>query len=138
MCSISGYCGDKPFNQDKLKLLSLFGSQRGIDSFGVVVDNEISIGVRSNVYGAVGDGDSLDYQQKFQYKTPINNYTVLQHNRKKSSGLVTLNAAHPYQYIYENNDGNLTSFFFMHNGTLKNVYDLCIKYDYNFNDFEIL
>jgi predicted glutamine amidotransferase len=137
MCNLSGYIGKNP-NIDKLKLLLALGRTRGTDSVGININGEVEKAVSKNY---LKHGDSLEFipENYYLYKElvkPGEYNIIMQHNRKKSSGLVKLEAAHPYVIEYEKEDGSKHNLYFMHNGTITNIHQLCRKFGYTASDYE--
>ena len=142
MCNISGYNGPKYPDLLKLKLLLSMGSERGEDSIGVSMANKLHKEVKTttynNYYNVVNQAQGIHFIQNFDYPTEeecSGEFNVMQHNRKKSSGIVSKDAAHPYEIVYEK-EGNLYSFFLMHNGTLTNTDLLAEKYGVKEADYQ--
>lgn len=127
MCGISGYNGSKRYDPLVLKLLNMFNQERGDDSIGIINDNAKFTGIYQN-------GKAWNFQQTFNYETRPKNYTVLQHNRARSTGVVDLKSTHPYVYEYDH-EGETYQFFFMHNGTLRNSNELGKHYGVNYGDY---
>jgi len=138
MCNLSGYIGKNP-SSDKLKLLLVLGRERGTDSVGVNINNKITKEVSSYTSKK---GDSLNFVpdnyslysalKKDEYNV------VMQHNRKKSSGTVNIKAAHPYaiEYTDDKDDNKTHTMYFMHNGTITNIVQLCQKYGHTYTEYE--
>lgn len=140
MCNISGYCGEGPPNPLRLKLLLAMGTERGEDSIGIVANNEIHKEVKTYAYGANSPGynkaEGIHFIKNYNYPEFKNNNVVLQHNRKKSSGTVTIDAAHPYKIPYISTKKGEQNFYLIHNGTLTNEVELAEKYNVDIKDYE--
>lgn len=140
MCNISGFCGSGPPNPLRLKLLVAMGTERGEDSIGIVANNEVHKVIRTYAYGVNSIGynkaEGIHFIKEYNYPEFVKTNTVLQHNRKKSHGVVSLNAAHPYEISYVSETKGEHKFYLVHNGTLTNIDELAEKYDVDPKDFE--
>jgi len=129
MCNISGALklpNKKYHNSDKLKLLALYGAERGKDSFGIWYDDKVLYHVRSTY--AVTDGNSCSVFLKYPFPENIQSNIVLMHNRQATVGVVNENAAHPY--IIDN------EMVGMKNGTIHNYEYLADKYKISEKEYE--
>lgn len=121
MCNLSGYSGRNTANIHIIKLLAVFGRRRGTDGFGCWMGRTLT-----KFGGYNGEGDSLKIIEGMKVNIMRSSpKTILMHNRAKSVGAVNKENAHPYRYDYI--DGK--DYVFAHNGTIKNIDDLCKKYE---------
>lgn len=142
MCNLSGYFGFSP-NKNKLKILALLGRERGTDSFGVSINGVVVKDVSLPGYKNPDWGDSTlfiqkhhDYYQDLDQTQGTFN-KIIQHNRKKSSGVVKLKSAHPFVMNYTlDGDNTEHEFTLIHNGTITNPFELCNKFGKKFSDFD--
>lgn len=118
MCNISGYIGKKKANILTLKLLGIMGRSRGTDSFGAYFSGAIE--------KFTNPGDSFDIMLGTTINYQKNNLRsiFMMHNRSRTVGVVNKENAHPYEYT--SIEGR--HMVFMHNGTIKNIEELCEKY----------
>lgn len=120
MCNLAGYNGSQKANLNIIKLLSVFGTTRGTDGYGAW------LGSRLYKYGGYnGEGNALNviHGKIVKFDQGKSN-TILLHNRAKSVGYVNKDNAHPYEYDYIEGQ----HLVFAHNGTIKNIDELCDKY----------
>jgi hypothetical protein len=118
MCGIFGFSGklNEKFDVSKIKILGLYNEARGTDSTGIYSpENELSKSL---------DKISLFIQNKEIKKDSF----LLGHVRAKTIGLSTIENAHPFEY------GSIIG---LHNGTLKNHWELCKKYKLNAIDYNV-
>lgn len=104
----------------KFKILGLYNISRGRDSSGVFINGEIK-------------KNTKEFDNFIEEETLIPNFkgnSILGHNRAGSAGYKkTVDEAHPF-LINE-------SLIFTHNGTIRNVANLCKKYELKENDFNV-
>lgn len=116
MCGLAGFTGKKPVNIDKMRLLVLANKERGSDSTGIYGTQR---------FRQVAPADQFITEQGFE--TAIKNAKhVVAHTRKKSSGAVNKESAHPFRIgIGED------SLVGAHNGTLwlHNLKKACEKFE---------
>ncbi len=118
MCGIFG-CSLKPGANrkaalNKLKILGLYNKSRGRDASGFFVNGDIIKGV-----GVESEFD--DFIERKFLPIPKENGIVMGHTRQGSVGYKkTIDEAHPFLI---NED-----LVFTHNGTIKNIDELCDKY----------
>lgn len=127
MCGIFGCSLKKGANHrvalQKFKILGLYNIKRGRDASGVFIDGEIIKGV-----GTISEFD--DFLEKTILPIPRNNGILIGHTRQGSVGYKkTIDEAHPF-LINEN-------LVFSHNGTIKNVKELCVKYGLTESDYTV-
>lgn len=122
MCGIFGASLKKgqKLNLSKVNILGIFNIQRGEDSCGVYYSGKITKGI--NKEANYGD---------FLMTTPIErgdleNEIFIGHTRKSSVGVVNLANAHPH---IDDDD-----YVQVHNGTLRNHYELARKYNVKTTD----
>ena len=116
MCGLSAYIGKSP-DCFKAKIMMLYNEERGGDSCGIYIYDKL-----------FKDGDkdkkatSFIKSELFPTKPKNNkNKIFIAHNRKGSVGSNNTQNAHPHVI---NND-----MIIVHNGTIKNIKDLCKKYE---------
>ena len=132
MCGITGYCGKVKPEFSKIKLASMFITDRGKHSVGLLLNGFVQKGI----YKTYNDDDSdpIKFFTKWywsDWKKGKDN-TVLVHNRSATRGAHTVDNAHPF--VFEK-DG--VTYHFMKNGTLTNEIDLCREYDISINKFAV-
>lgn len=118
MCGIWGFSLKTNANRrmalQKFKILGLYNKSRGRDASGVFVNGEIFKGI-----GKVSEFD--DFIEDTIIPIPKENGIMLGHARQGSVGYKkTIDEAHPFLI----NDDMV----FTHNGTIKNIVELCDKY----------
>jgi len=118
MCGIFGFSlktnGNRKTALLKFKIMGIYNMTRGRDSSGVFVNGEIKKGI-----GLHSDFD--DFIEENVLPVPKENGIMLGHTRQGSPGYKkTIDEAHPF--LINNN------LVFTHNGTIKNVKELCEKY----------
>lgn len=127
-CGIFGFSLKKGASHrlamQKLKILGLYNIERGRDSSGLAIDGELIKGV-----GLISEFD--DFLTKNEsIPTPKVNGVVIGHVRQGSFGYKkTIEEAHPFLI---NED-----LIFSHNGTIKNVKELCGKYHLIESDYSV-
>lgn len=127
MCGIYGCClkpnGNRKVALQKFKILGIYNIPRGKDATGVFVNGEIKKGI-----GTSSEFD--DFIEKNVLPIPKENGIMLGHNRQGSWGYgKTIDQVHPFLI---NED-----LVFTHNGTIKNVKELCEKYRVIESDFHV-
>lgn len=128
MCGIFGVALKKGASHrlamQKFRILGLYNIPRGKDASGIFVDGEIIKGI-----GLTGEFD--DFISKEQIiPIPKVNGVVIGHVRQGSPGYKkTIEEAHPFLI-----DEDL---IFSHNGTIRNVDELCNKYELTKSDFSV-
>lgn len=113
MCNQAGFNGKK-VNINKLRLLSIFGRDRGKDSCGILYNGQLYHGVWESAYKDYGD--SLKWMEVFKFPEQHDGSSVIMHNRAKTMGHATKENAHPFEF----EDGE-DKFFFQHNGKFDDV-----------------
>jgi len=124
-CGITAYSGSKPADPDKIKMIMMYNQERGEDSTGWAVNNKI-----------IKDTEKV---MKFIQKNPLiitpedDNFTIVAHARKASSGLrYSKELAHPFG-IYENDtEKEDYDLILAMNGTLSNTELLANRWDIEF------
>lgn len=119
-CGLVGYCGDRPADPDKIRLLQLYNVSRGEHATGISIDNEIFkdaipatqfLAKRRDVYDLIPSAKI---------------FTIIGHNRQASSGSKDKSElAHPF--LEEKEDGK-GSMILAHNGTINNIISIGQKY----------
>lgn len=117
-CGLIGYCGSKPADPWKLRMLFLYNLKRGSDATGIFIDNVI--------YKEASPASKFlaDHFDQFE-NTPTKNFVVIGHDRNTSSGGKAAELAHPHG-VKENDTYKLV---LAHNGTIHNMTALCQKYE---------
>ena len=121
MCNLAGYNGRSKANVNVIKLLAVFGTTRGTDGFGAWIGTKL---YKFGGYNNEGNAFNIMHGRKIIFDKNSTANTILLHNRAKSVGYVNKDNAHPYDYDYI--DGH--RLIFAHNGTIKNIEELCEKY----------
>lgn len=127
MCGIFGFSlktnGNRRVALQKFKILGLYNVRRGKDATGVFVNGEIIKGI-----GIKSEFD--DFIEREHLSIPKENGIMLGHTRQGSWGYKkTIDEAHPFLI---NED-----LVFTHNGTIKNVKELCEKYGVIESEFTV-
>lgn len=122
MCGIFGLSlkpgADMRSAMIKFKILGLYNIERGRDSTGVFVNNNIIKNTK----------EFDNFIEDIVLPTNSENKIVIGHNRQGSAGYKkTVEEAHPFLI---NDD-----LVFTHNGTIRNVKDLCEKYSVDEKDY---
>lgn len=118
-CGLIAYSGPDPFNIDIIKTLLYISSiERGTDSTGTYTPED-------GVIKSISPGWQFSTSDDLKL-TPST--TFIGHVRAKTRGVVSEKNAHPFHR------GNC---ILAHNGTLTNSYDLRMKYDLSFNDYDV-
>lgn len=120
MCNLAGYSGKHDANPLSIKLLAIYGRNRGKDGFGIVCDKKLY--KYCGFKGQVNQSDSLD----LIYGRTIDKCgnVVIMHNRWKTKGFVNESNTHPFEF----NDIEGKRFIFAHNGTISNIEELADNY----------
>lgn len=122
MCNIAGAIKNpkiKYHNSDLLKILSLFGANRGKDSCGLYYNNQDVHFVKTKSFNCDnGDANHIWVTNPFPQK--ITEPVVLLHNRQGTVGNISVDTSHPYII-----DNNLVGIM---NGTIYNHEELSEKY----------
>ena len=121
-CGLYGFSGKSKLNKQdmrlalaKFKILGLYNETRGKDSCGVVINNVIQKGIGPKKL-------FTDFIEDAIFETNPKNRIFLGHNRSASSGF-SMNDKNQHPFVVED-DLMLT-----HNGTLKDTYNFCKKYE---------
>jgi predicted glutamine amidotransferase len=124
MCGLLGYSGSKPFNKDYIRLLFYANEPRGKDSSGFYNEDSTKE-FKDRVKKALGNpiDTMLAKTKEFESLEPSNLF--IGHTRAATIGEKTLVNAHPFMY------GDVVG---AHNGTLRNLQTLLIKYSKQFPD----
>jgi len=111
MCGITGYIGNVPFSEDKIKLLMLYNESRGKDSTGY--------------YTPISDiQKSISEPNVFLSKKIKEDILFIGHCRRASMGMINLFNAHPFKY------SNIVG---IHNGHIKEWKNLLPSEDKSIN-----
>lgn len=129
-CGLTGYCGNVPADPALIKMLMMYNQERGEDSTGWAVNNNI-----------VKDTEKvMKFITKFQLevKDTDENFTIVAHARKASSGAKhKKELAHPFG-VRENEDqiDSPYNLILAMNGTLSNTSLIAEKFNeiYKVND----
>lgn len=114
-CGIFGFSGKdgKKVSHGKLLVLGLYNRSRGTDSCGYYYNGNI-------VKGADKEADFKDFIVNHKFTPGELPYeTVMAHTRKSTYGSNSLENAHPH---------NVGNYVQTHNGTLKNIWELCTRH----------
>jgi len=117
MCGQLGYSGKEPCDIEKIKILLLWNSlERGEDSTGLYSpENGL---IKTIKKGA-------DFIIDNEIKPDL---IMMAHARAKTIGAASANNAHPFKR------GN---WILQHNGTLSNYWDLRVKYNLDFKEYDV-
>lgn len=119
-CGIVGFSGPGKFDKNIIKFLMYWNSiERGLDATGFFT-KESGI-VKDNV-----SADKFFADTKSDKLQPTN--LLIGHVRAKTIGINTIKNAHPFDI------GNLIG---VHNGTLKNHYEICRNYNISINKYDV-
>lgn len=122
MCGLFGFSGHKKADLTKIKLLAAYNVDRGKNSTGVFINNE--------VIKDVGDAFKFLEKNELEY-TQNKERVVFGHTRNASSGAVNKTNAHPFWFIKSKENKDDEDEFhsaFAHNGTLHEWKDDLKKY----------
>lgn len=123
-CGITAYCGNKPANPDWIKMIMMYNQERGEDSTGWAVNNKI-----------VKDNEKVT---KFIQANPLivtpedENFTIVGHARKSSSGPRNKELAHPFGIYEDDTEKEVYDLILAMNGTLTNTELLSKKWGIDF------
>jgi hypothetical protein len=118
MCGIIGFSSKNKFNKDKIIQLIMWNTfERGIDATGIYSPNNGLLKTTDNGFDFVQQNTILDDSI---FMAHVRAATV--GDKKKPEN------AHPFQY---------NGVTLLHNGTLKNHYDLIYKNDFKYADFSV-
>ncbi len=116
MCGLIGYIGKKPFDVDKIKVIMMYNLSRGDNSTGFYTPET----------GVVKEALSCDSFLAL-YEIPQSNMLIA-HTRLTTIGATTSENAHPFEF---------EKTFTVHNGTLKNHWDLLSRDNIPSKDFHV-
>lgn len=116
MCGIYAFSGDSKPNLAKLKILGLANMSRGRDSCGVFYNGMLTKGV-----GTLKCFDDFIKEVIIEDVDNPDENVFIGHNRWSTVGANTVENAHPFLIDKEQ--------IFAHNGTIKNIDDLLLKYN---------
>lgn len=113
-CGMVGFCGDHPGDPNLLKLMMIYNQERGEDSTGFAINNQITKDTEKVI--------------KFLTKNAIiisendENYSFIAHARKRSSGSSTSKElAHPFGMYKDGIEKEKYDLILAMNGTLTNT-----------------
>lgn len=123
-CGIFGFSGKPGRKVDiqKLLVLGLYNRTRGTDSFGYYYNGNIVKGIDK-----IADFKDFIVNNKF-VPGDLPFEIVMAHTRKSTFGANTLPNAHPHR---------VENYVQTHNGTLKNIWELCRKNDISINSINV-
>jgi len=119
MCGLFGFSGKKgkAINISKLIILGLLNEARGKDSCGYYFNGNVDKGTGM-------ESDFSDFVAKNKLKPgDLKTKIFMGHTRKATGGMYNYENAHPHVV-----ESNYTQ---THNGVIKNIWELCNKYDVN-------
>lgn len=121
-CGMVGFCGDKPADASLLKLMLIFNQERGEDSTGWAINNEI-----------VKDTESVKKfltKNNIEFSATDENFTFIAHARKASSGgKFVKELAHPFGVYKDGVEKDRFDLILAMNGTLTNTAEIAKEYD---------
>lgn len=129
-CGIYGYSGKLGLSKNdvrialqKFKILGLYNEERGRDSCGVYINNNLKKGILATKLFS-------NFIETETFEISSRNRVMLGHNRSASTGSsVNLENAHPFLI---DDDMIIT-----HNGTLKETLEFCAKYNLPWKDMTV-
>lgn len=125
MCNLSGYSGVRQFSPQIMKLLISLGTRRGSDGVGIYMGRDNSgKNMLFKYYGYKNGIDEAKGTDLIFGKTVTPTNLLLLHNRARSVGGYGLQNTHPF--LFNTIEGK--TYIFAHNGTIKNIHELCTKY----------
>lgn len=125
MCGITGYSSKLPVDPGVMKVLILYARDRGTDSTGIMINDKIKKWWNKDFHSKNGDAYTVLYGSTFPKKKDYVNTDILVHCRSRSVGIVSKDNTHPFEYIDNNGD----IYYFTHNGTIKNIDEMALKYN---------
>lgn len=121
-CGISAFCGSVPANPEMIKMIMLYNEERGEDGTGWAVNNEIKKDTEKV--------KKFIQQNKLVISEQDENYTIIAHARKSSSGTkFNKELAHPFGVYKDEVEGEKYDLILAMNGTLSNTKQLADKWD---------
>lgn len=140
LCGMAGISMKKNLNavqlakvQKNMKILGLYNEKRGKQGVGWYINNEIIKGWDSKA----DDKETAEFN-KFIAEEELPAFNLQKstvsflHLRQASTGIVSKENNHPFILKYEDK-----SIIFQHNGTIKNIWELCNKYKLPHNSITV-
>lgn len=128
-CGMVGYCGDKPADANLLKLMLIYNQERGEDSTGFAINNQIT--------------KDTEKVLKFLTKNEIvtseadENYTFIAHARKRSSGSAHMKElAHPFGMYKDGVEKPKYDLVLAMNGTLTNTEAMSKQFEVDYKSHQ--
>lgn len=124
MCGIFGFISSRPADIQKIKILGIYNATRGTDSCGIVINDKVTKGMKSEAnWSDFCEKNSIHLQTRADDK----NFIILGHTRNASNKLTKDDAdcAHPIVIKTKKNSVKLIG---VHNGTISNHKDLAKNY----------
>ncbi len=130
MCGIFGFSAkanaskqDMRIALQKFKILGLYNEQRGKDSCGVYINDVVKKGTANKkLFSSFIESEILEVSVK--------NRVFLGHNRQASGGYA-VSEANQHPIVIEDD------MHFTHNGTLKETWDFCKKYELDWSNMSV-
>lgn len=127
-CGITAYVGSKPADPNIIRLLMVFNQERGDDATGWVVDDEI---VKDTIAAT-----AFIKKNTLTISSDQSNFTIIAHDRKKSSGANTKPLAHPFGMYRGGVEKTNYDLVLAMNGTLSNTEEIAKEYGLKYKQFE--
>lgn len=128
MCGLTGYSGSN-FDVNKFDIIGISMESRGTDSTGIAFGNKIFKSLKRYFKLRAEIELSENYSETIK--------TAMAHCRRKSSGAIEVDNAHPFRVeMYDNPDDAI---LLMHNGTIKeyNKRPLCKFLDIDYSKLKV-
>lgn len=114
----------------KMKVIGLYNETRGRDGCGWYINGEIYKGYHGTNNTKTFD-KFIEWEQLPNINQEFGNTSIL-HCRQASSGVVKKENNHPFDIT-----GTKSHIIFQHNGTIKNISELCKSYDLSYTKFDV-
>lgn len=129
-CGLFGYVGSEQPSMDKIKILGIYNIERGKDSCGISIDDMIT----------KHNGNFNTFIESNILPDPTQDFTIIGHDRKRSSGVISIENAHPFGFFNDENadeEIEIPDFIGAHNGTIYNDNTLATKYKVDTNKYSV-